>query len=108
MTPATPPLRASSSLKLSLILPFVALIALLTSALGMLWYWTGCNTISALSEQVMEEKVERISLIVQQHLSPSNAVLEAAFPEGQSTPADIRPHISALTARLWVATSLHT
>lgn len=74
----------------------------------MLWYWTGSNTISALSEQVMEEKVERISLIVQQHLSPSNAVLEAAFPEGQSTPADIRPHISALTARLWVATSLHT
>lgn len=108
VTSATPPLRASRSLKLSLILPFVALIALLTSALGMLWYWTGSNTISALSEQVMEEKVERIALIVQQHLSPSNAVLEAAFPEEQSTPADIRPHLSALTSRLWVATSLHT
>lgn len=61
VTSATPPLRASRSLKLSLILPFVALIALLTSALGMLWYWTGSNTISALSEQVMEEKVERIA-----------------------------------------------
>jgi hypothetical protein len=69
VTPSPQPIRASKSLKLSLILPFVALIALLTSALGMLWYWTGSNTVSALSEQVMEEKAERIALIVDRHLS---------------------------------------
>ena len=61
MTPSPQPIRASKSLKLSLILPFVALIALLTSTLGMLWYWTGSNTVSALSEQVMQEKAERIA-----------------------------------------------
>ena len=108
MTPSPQPIRASKSLKLSLILPFVALIALLTSALGMLWYWTGSNTVSALSGQVMGEKAERIALIVDRHLSPSSAVLEAAFPSGQPVAADIREHIPDLISRLWVATSLHT
>ena len=108
MTPLPQPVRASKSLKFSLILPFVALIALLTSALGMLWYWTGSNAVSALSEQVMEEKAERIALIVDRHLYPSSAVLEAAFPSGESVPADIRDHIPALISRLWVASSLHT
>jgi hypothetical protein len=108
VTPSPQPIRASKSLKLSLILPFVALIALLTSALGMLWYWTGSNTVSALSEQVMEEKAERIALIVDRHLHPSSAVLEAAFPSGQPVAADIREHIPDLISRLWVATSLHT
>ncbi|MBS3019001.1 hypothetical protein DJFAAGMI_01740 [Comamonas sp. PE63] len=108
MTPLPQPVRASKSLKLSLILPFVALIALLTSALGMLWYWTGSNAVSALSEQVMEEKAERIALIVDRHLYPSSAVLEAAFPSGEPVPADIRDHIPALISRLWVASSLHT
>ncbi len=108
MIPIPQPVRASKSLKLSLILPFVALIALLTSALGMLWYWTGSNAVSALSEQVMQEKAERIALTVDRHLYPSSAVLEAAFPSGQSVPADIRGHIPALISRLWVASSLHT
>lgn len=108
VTPSPQPIRASKSLKLSLILPFVALIALLTSALGMLWYWTGSNTVSALSGQVMEEKAERIALIVDRHLSPSSAVLEAAFPSDQPVAADIREHIPDLISRLWVATSLHT
>lgn len=108
MTKRTSSIRGSTSLKLSLILPFVALIALLTSALGMLWYWTGSNTVSALSEQVMEEKAERIALIVDRHLYSSSAVLEAAFPSGQPVDADISTHIQPLISRLWVATSLHT
>ena len=102
------PIRGASSLKLSLILPFIALIALLTSALGMLWYWTGSNTVSALSEQVMEEKAERIALIVDRHLHSSSAVLEAAFPSGQPVHSDISEHVQSLVSRLWMATSLHT
>ena len=89
MTTPPQPIRGSSTLKLSLSLPFIALIALLTSALGMLWYWTGSNTVSALSEQVMEEKAERIALIVDRHLHSSSAVLEAAFPSGQPVYSDI-------------------
>lgn len=108
MTKPPQPIRGSKSLKLSLILPFVALIALLTSALGMLWYWTGSNTVSALSEQVMKEKAERIALIVDRHLHSSDAVLEAAFPSGLHVAPDISDHVPQLIARLWMATSLHT
>ncbi|MFS4551916.1 diguanylate cyclase domain-containing protein [Comamonas resistens] len=108
VTPAPAPVRGSSSLKLSLILPFVALIALLTSALGMLWYWTGSKTVSSLSEQVMEEKAERIAQMVDRHIHGSSAVLEAAFPEGLPVERDIRQHLPQFTARLWMATSLHT
>jgi hypothetical protein len=92
VTPSPQPIRASKSLKLSLILPFVALIALLTSALGMLWYWTGSNTVSALSEQVMEEKAERIALIVDRHLSLQRRA-GSCVPSGQPVAADIREHI---------------
>lgn len=108
MIPAPAQTRGSRSLKLSLILPFVALIALLTSALGMLWYWTGSRTVESLSEQVMEEKAERIAQIVDRHIHSSGAVLEAAFPVGIAADSDIRPHLPQLTAQLWMATSLHT
>ena len=108
VTPAPATARGSSSLKLSLILPFVALIALLTSALGMLWYWTGSKTVSSLSEQVMEEKAQRIAQMVERHIESSSAVLEAAFPTGMPVDSDIHAHLPQLTARLWMATSLHT
>lgn len=55
------PTRKASSLTLSLVLPFVMLIALLTGVLGVLWYWTGSKTVSTLSQQLMVEMAERIS-----------------------------------------------
>ncbi|MEG0148127.1 MAG: diguanylate cyclase [Comamonas sp.] len=106
-TPAPSKARGSTSLKLSLILPFVVLIALLTAALGMLWYWTGSQTVATLSEQVMEEKAERIAQAIDRHMHGSAAVLEATFPQGMHAPLDIRDELQALQTRLWIATSLH-
>ena len=74
----------------------------------MLWYWTGSKTVSSLSEQVMEEKAERIAQMVDRHIHGSSAVLEAAFPEGLPVDRDIREHLHQFTAKLWMATSLHT
>lgn len=74
----------------------------------MLWYWTGSKTVSSLSEQVMEEKAERIAQMVDRHIHGSSAVLEAAFPEGLPVDRDIREHQHQFTAKLWMATSLHT
>ena len=34
----------------------------------MLWFWTGSKTVSSLSEQVMEEKAERIAMQIKQEL----------------------------------------
>lgn len=111
MNPSPSPLpsktRGSTSLKLSLILPFVVLIALLTSALGMLWYWTGSQTVATLSEQVMEEKAQRIAQAIDRHMHGTAAVLEAAFPQGMHAAPDIRDELRALRTRLWIATSLH-
>lgn len=108
LPPPQQPIRGYGSLKLSLILPFVSLIALLTLALGSLWYWTGSKTVSALSTQLMEEKAERIAQAVDRHIYGSGAVLEAAFPEGMPAVIDIRDHLQELNTRFWTASTLHT
>jgi diguanylate cyclase (GGDEF)-like protein len=95
-----------SRLRLSLILPFVALIALLTGMVGVLWYWTGTRTISNLSQQLMDEMVERISLAIDSNVHMSGAMLETAFPTGLPAGPDIAQDLPALRQRLWAATSL--
>ena len=72
------PPQKRSSLKLSLVLPFVTLIALLTGALGVLWYWTGSKTVSTLSQQLMTEMAGRIAQTIEWHLRASGTVLDAA------------------------------
>lgn len=98
--------RRYSTLRLSLILPFVALIALLTGGLGIMWYWSGTQTVSALSQELMREMVERIDQAVQTHLHNSRAMLQAVYPDGLTAGADIRQDLPQLRTRLWAATSL--
>ncbi|MFG5777300.1 diguanylate cyclase domain-containing protein [Comamonas sp. J-3] len=100
------PTRKASSLTLSLVLPFVMLIALLTGVLGVLWYWTGSKTVSTLSQQLMVEMAERISQAVDRHIFSSRTVIEAAFPEGLAGPEPLESELPALRRRLWAATSL--
>ena len=95
-----------SSLKLSLVLPFVTLIALLTGALGVLWYWTGSKTVSTLSQQLMTEKAARIAQTIEWHLRTSATVLDAAFPADLPAGPDIARDLPDLRKRLWIATSL--
>ncbi len=92
-------------MRLSLVLPFVMLVALLTGTLGVLWYWTGSATVSTLSQQLMHELSERIGQAVQQHMSQASATLEVAFPQGLTPPEDIRSDMALLRTRLWTATS---
>lgn len=100
------PAHRYSTLRLSLILPFIALIAMLTGGLGMMWYWTGTRTVSALSQQLMQEMAERIGQAVQTHLQNSGAMLQAVYPDGLTAGADIRQDLAPLRMRLWAATSL--
>lgn len=95
-----------ASICLSLVLPFVMLIALLTGSLGVLWYWTGSKTISTLSQQLMHEMSERIGQAVQQHMRGAGAMLEVSFPQGLLPRPDIRDEMPDLRTRLWTATSL--
>ena len=100
------PPQKRSSLKLSLVLPFVTLIALLTGALGVLWYWTGSKTVSTLSQQLMTEMAGRIAQTIEWHLRASGTVLDAAFPADLPAGPDIARDLSELRKRLWIATSL--
>ncbi len=107
MTSATPgPRPRATTLRLSLVLPFVALIALLTASLGALWYWTGGRAASTLSQQLMDEMVARTSLAVRHHVQNSSAMLQTAFPADLSAGPDITRDLAALRQRLWIATSL--
>ena len=100
------PTRKASSLTVTLILPFVMLIALLTGVLGVLWYWTGSKTVSTLSQQLMVEMAERISQAVDRHIFSSRSIIEASFPEGIAAPDPLQQNMPALRQRMWAATSL--
>lgn len=98
--------KKRGSLKISLILPFVTLIALLTGTLALLWYWTGSKTVSTLSQQLMSEMAQRISQTIERHMYSSQVMLDVAFPVGLPMAEDISPELESLRQRLWVAASL--
>ena len=102
------PRSHATSLKLTLILPYVVLIALLTGTIGVLSYWAGSRTVSTLSDRLLIEMAERISQAIDRHVHGSSAVLEAAFPDGMPAAPDIRDGWDGLRTRFWTATSLHT
>ncbi|WP_284336824.1 sensor domain-containing diguanylate cyclase [Comamonas sp. NoAH] len=101
---ALSPLR---SLKLSLLLPYAALITLLIAVISVMVYWAGAQAVTRLSDLRLTEMVQRMQQEIENHVSGSAAVLEAAFPSGTTAPSDIRRDWQALRNRLWTATSLH-
>lgn len=96
------------SLKVSLTLPYAALIAATALLLVGASWWAGSRSVGALSEQLMQEIVSRIGQAVRHHVHGSGAVLEAAFPGGVSPDADIGGELEAMRTRFWVATSMYT
>jgi diguanylate cyclase len=95
------------SLKLRLLLPYAALIVLLTAVIGGMTYLAGVRTVSNLSDHMLTEMAARMRQSIEHHVSGSAAVLEAAFPQGMSAPPDIHDDWLALRNRLWAATTLH-
>lgn len=103
----TPKASWSKTLKLSLLLPYIGLIVLLTATIGGITYWAGARTVSSLTERMLQEMVNRIGQSVEHHVSGSSAVLEAAFPVGMAAPERIEDGWQELRNRLWAATTLH-
>jgi diguanylate cyclase (GGDEF)-like protein len=96
------------SLKITLIFPYVFLIVVLTTTIGLLSYWAGSNTVSKLSARLSLEMVERIGQAVDHHMYGSSAALESAFPLGLAAADDISSELDAIRTRFWTATTLHT
>lgn len=106
-SPAATKASWSKTLKLSLLLPYIGLIVLLTATIGGITYWAGARTVSSLTERMLQEMVNRIGQSVEHHVSGSSAVLEAAFPVGMAAPERIEDGWQELRNRLWAATTLH-
>lgn len=96
-----------SSLKMVLIVPYVALVLGLALVIGLLSYVAGSRAVDTVSNHLLIETVQRIGQAVDRHVVGSGATLEAAFPNGMPAPADIGPEVAKLRTRFWIATSLH-
>ncbi|MBU1237904.1 MAG: diguanylate cyclase [Gammaproteobacteria bacterium] len=96
------------SLKVALIVPYVALVLGLAIAIGILSYAAGSRAVLVVSEHLLLETVGRIGQAVDRHIVGSGAVLETAFPAGMPAPPDIASDLDELRTRFWIATSLHT
>ncbi len=96
------------SLRLLLTVPYVVLVVMLASVLGVLSYQAGSRAIGTLTDQLLLETVGRITQAVDRHIVGSGAVLETAFPNGMPAPKAIESDLENLRTRFWIATALHT
>ncbi|WP_085314323.1 diguanylate cyclase domain-containing protein [Derxia lacustris] len=103
----TIPPKNQLSLRLVLIVPYLALVIGLAGTIGLLSYLTGSSAVSTLSDQLLIETVGRIGQAVDRHIVGSGATLEAAFPDGMPAPTTIESDLANLRTRFWIATSLH-
>lgn len=96
------------SLRSLLTVPYVALVLLLAVVVGTLSYRTGRNAVDNLSGQLLQETAARIALATKEHVAGAHAVLETAFPQGLTAPAQLDDAtVNALRQRFWLATSIH-
>ncbi|AZP11305.1 sensor domain-containing diguanylate cyclase [Undibacterium parvum] len=103
----TAAVKNTFSLRTILIVPYVALVLVLASAIGWLSYRAGDSAVLTVSDHLLLETAERIGQAIDRHLVGSGATLEAAFPNGMLAQADIDKDLVNLRSRFWIATSLH-
>ena len=90
-----------------LTIPYVILVLLAATVIGMLSYDAGREAVDTLADHVLSETVNRITQAVDKHISGSEAVLETAFPSDIPAPSSIRDDLEELRTRFWLATSIH-
>lgn len=94
-------------LRQMLTVPYVVLLLLAASVIGLLSYSAGSDAVDTLSDRVLFETVNRIAQAVEKHVSGSEAVLETAFPTDVPAPISVKTDLDTLRTRLWLATSIH-
>ncbi len=96
-----------ASLRQMLTIPYVILVVLAATVIGVLSYNAGRDAVDTLSDHVLSETVNRIAQAVDKHISGSEAVLETAFPSDVPPPSSVEDDLEALRTRFWLATSIH-
>ncbi|MCP3867659.1 MAG: diguanylate cyclase [Gammaproteobacteria bacterium] len=96
-----------ASLRQMLIIPYVILVLLAATVIGMLSYTAGREAVDTLSDHLLSEMVNRITQAIDKHISGSEAVLETAFPSDVPPPESVKDDLESLRERFWLATSIH-
>jgi len=96
-----------ASLRQMLIIPYVLLVVLAATVIGILSYNAGREAVDTLSDYLLSETVNRITQAVDKHISGSEAVLETAFPSDVYPPSSVEENLDELRTRFWLATSIH-
>lgn len=96
-----------ASLRQMLIIPYVILVVLAATVIGILSYNAGREAVDTLSDYLLSETVNRITQAVDKHISGSEAVLETAFPSDVYPPSSVEENLDELRTRFWLATSIH-
>lgn len=96
-----------ASLRQMLIIPYVLLVILAATVIGILSYNAGREAVDTLSDYLLSETVHRITQAVDKHISGSEAVLETAFPTDVYPPSSVEESLDELRTRFWLATSIH-
>ncbi len=78
-----------ASLRQMLTIPYVILVLLAATVIGLLSYNAGREAVDTLADSVLSETVNRITQAVDEHISGSEAVLETAFPSDIPAPSSI-------------------
>ena len=98
---------SGASLRQMLTIPYVVLVLIAATVIGLLSYFAGSRAVDDLSGRVLSETVGRISQAVDKHISGSEAVLETAFPTAVPTAMSVADSLEELRTRFWLATSIH-
>ncbi|ASJ75654.1 sensor domain-containing diguanylate cyclase [Granulosicoccus antarcticus] len=98
---------SGATLRQMLTIPYVALVLIAASIIGLLSYLAGLNAVNTLSNYALSETVSRIAQAVDKHIEGSEAVLETAFPTDMLPPTSVKDDLTALRTRLWLATTIH-
>lgn len=97
-----------SSLQRQLVLPYVLLVVFVSAAIGWVSYQAGEETISALSQRVLVDMVNRIGNATEQHLADALTALHSVDPDPKTVPKvpPFPEDLALLEPRFWVASGL--
>ncbi|MFO1341563.1 MAG: diguanylate cyclase [Burkholderiales bacterium] len=105
--------RMFSSLRATLLIPFVGVVILVAVSISLLSYQTGLKAVDELSEQLLLDISNRVTQATSRHLASSSVVLNAVAPDvaaAGNAPrhSDLVPDsLPQFEQRMWIAANLY-
>jgi len=105
--------RIFSSLRATLLVPFVGVVMLVAISISLLSYQTGLKAVDELSEQLLLDISNRVTQATSRHLASSSVVLNAVAPDVAAAgnaprQANLVPEsLPEFEQRMWIAANLY-